>query len=97
VDDAGAGYASLRHILELQPEFVKLDIGLVRGIDADPARQALAAGLRHYADETGNTLIAEGVENADEARTLQRLGIPLAQGFLFGRPAPAPGPDGPAP
>ena len=89
VDDAGAGYASLRHILELQPDFVKLDIGLVRGIDADPARQALAAGLRHYADETGNTLIAEGVETADEARTLQRLGIPLAQGFLFGRPAPA--------
>ena len=90
VDDAGAGYASLRHILELQPEFVKLDIGLVRGIDSDPARQALAAGLRHYADETGNTLIAEGVENAEEARTLRRLGIPLAQGFLFGRPAPAP-------
>ncbi len=89
VDDAGAGYASLRHILELQPDFVKLDIGLVRGIDADPARQALAAGLRHYADETGNTLIAEGVESADEARTLQRLGIPLAQGFLFGRPLPA--------
>ena len=89
VDDAGAGYASLRHILELQPDFVKLDIGLVRGIDADPARQALAAGLRHYADETGNTLIAEGVENADEARMLQHLGIPLAQGFLFGRPVPA--------
>jgi PAS domain S-box-containing protein len=90
VDDAGAGYASLRHILELQPDFVKLDIGLVRGIDADPARQALAAGLRHYADETGNTLIAEGVESADEARTLQKLGIPLAQGFLFGRPVPGP-------
>jgi len=90
VDDAGAGYASLRHILELQPDFVKLDIGLVRGIDGDPARQALAAGLHHYAAETGNTLIAEGVETADEARTLQRLGIPLAQGFLFGRPTPGP-------
>lgn len=92
VDDAGAGYASLRHILELQPDFVKLDIGLVRGIDGDPARQALAAGLRHYAEEAGNTLIAEGVENVREARTLQTLGIPLAQGYLFGRPAPVPEP-----
>ena len=86
VDDAGAGYASLRHILELQPDFVKLDIGLVRNIDADPARQALAAGLRHYADTTGNVLIAEGVETQAESATLHRLGIPLAQGFLFGRP-----------
>ena len=93
VDDAGAGYASLRHILELRPDFVKLDIGLVRDIDADPARQALAAGLRHYAEETGNTLIAEGVETTAECSTLRRLGIPLGQGYLFGRPAPAT-PDG---
>ena len=89
VDDAGAGYASLRHILELQPDFVKLDIGLVHNIDTDPARQALAAGLRHYAEETGNTLIAEGVETPGERATLYRLGIPLAQGYLFGHPAPA--------
>ena len=87
VDDAGAGYASLRHILELQPDFVKLDIALVRNIDIDPARQALAAGLRHYADTTGNILIAEGVETQAESATLRRLGIHLAQGFLFGRPA----------
>jgi len=100
VDDAGAGYASLRHILELQPEFVKLDIGLVRNIDADPARQALAAGLRHYAEQTGTTLIAEGVETTAERDALVRLRIPLAQGFLYGRPAPVgdqpelPGQDG---
>jgi len=90
VDDAGAGYASLRHILELQPDFVKLDIGLVHQIDADPARQALAAGLHHYAAEAGNTLIAEGVETPAECSTLHRLGIPLAQGFFLGRPAEAP-------
>ena len=90
VDDAGAGYASLRHILELQPDFVKLDIGLVRNIDVDPARQALAAGLHHYAVQTGNTLIAEGVETAAERAVLQDLGIPLGQGYLFGRPSPAP-------
>jgi EAL domain-containing protein (putative c-di-GMP-specific phosphodiesterase class I) len=92
VDDAGAGYASLRHILELQPDFVKLDIGLVRNIDTDPARQALAAGLCHYADQTGTTLIAEGVETPAERDALARLGVPLAQGYLFGRPGPADGP-----
>jgi EAL domain-containing protein (putative c-di-GMP-specific phosphodiesterase class I) len=95
VDDAGAGYASLRHILELQPDFVKLDIGLVRNIDTDPARQALAAGLHHYADQTGTMLIAEGVETPAERDALQRLGVPLAQGYLFGRPGPAVGPPGP--
>ncbi len=88
VDDAGAGYASLRHILELQPDFVKLDIGLVRHIDDDPARQALAAGLRHYARRTGTTLIAEGVETPAERDTLRHLAIPLAQGYLFGKPEP---------
>jgi EAL domain-containing protein (putative c-di-GMP-specific phosphodiesterase class I) len=87
VDDAGAGYASLRHILELEPDFVKLDIGLVHHIDTDPARQALAAGLHHYAEETGTTLIAEGVESLEERAVIERLGIRLGQGYLFGRPA----------
>ena len=66
---------------------MKLDIALVRNIDIAPARQALAAGLRHYAATTGNILIAEGVETQAESATLRRLGIHLAQGFLFGRPA----------
>jgi PAS domain S-box-containing protein len=87
VDDAGAGYASLRHILELQPDFVKLDIDLVHNIDTDPARQALAAGLHHYAEETGTTLIAEGVESVEERAAIEHLGIRLGQGYLFGRPA----------
>lgn len=86
VDDAGAGFASMRHILELQPSFAKLDISLVRGIDADDLRQALAAGLNYYALRTGCRLIAEGVETQAEADTLQRLGIELAQGYLYGRP-----------
>ena len=87
VDDAGAGYASLRHILELRPSFAKLDISLVRGIDADDLRQALAAGLNYYALRTGCRLIAEGVETQAEADALRRLGIELAQGYLYGRPA----------
>ncbi len=88
IDDAGAGFASLRHILELQPDVVKLDIGIVRGIDTDPARQALAAGLRHFSSLTGTALIAEGVETEAEAEALRRLDIEFAQGYLFGRPEP---------
>ena len=89
VDDAGAGYASLRHILELRPAFVKLDIGLVRGIDTDLTRQALMVGLLHFASESAIQTIAEGVETEEELATLRRLGVPLVQGYLVGRPAPA--------
>jgi len=88
VDDAGAGYASLRHILELGPRYAKLDISLVRGIDGDPQRQALAAGLAHFAARGGCQLIAEGVERQAEARALEDLGVEFGQGFLFGRPEP---------
>jgi EAL domain-containing protein (putative c-di-GMP-specific phosphodiesterase class I) len=91
VDDAGAGYASLRHILELRPTFAKLDISLVRGIDADELRQALAAGLVYFALSSGCHLIAEGVETEDEASVLRRLGVEFAQGYLFGRPEPIAG------
>ena len=86
VDDAGAGFASMRHILELQPAFAKLDISLVRGIDGDDLRQSLAAGLNYYAMRTGCRLIAEGIETESEADVLQRLGVELGQGYLFGRP-----------
>lgn len=92
VDDAGAGYASLRHILELRPDIVKLDIALVRGIDADPARQAMVAGMRHFASETLTHLLAEGVETQAEADTVRRLGVEYVQGYLFGRPEPLPDP-----
>jgi PAS domain S-box-containing protein len=89
VDDAGAGFASLRHIIELRPRYVKLDLQLVRGVEGDPARQALIAGMVYFARDTGCLLIAEGVEKAAERDTLRRLGVPFGQGFLFGRPAPA--------
>jgi EAL domain-containing protein (putative c-di-GMP-specific phosphodiesterase class I) len=86
VDDAGAGYASLRHILELRPAFAKLDISLIRGIDADELRQALVAGVSYFALKSGCQLIAEGVESEDEASMLRRLGVEFAQGYLFGHP-----------
>ena len=86
VDDAGAGYASMRHILELRPAFAKLDLSLVRGIDGDDLRQAMAAGIQYYALRTGCRLVAEGVETEEEASVLHDLGVDFAQGYLFGRP-----------
>jgi EAL domain-containing protein (putative c-di-GMP-specific phosphodiesterase class I) len=90
VDDAGAGFASFRHILELRPAFVKLDRWIVAGIDHDPAKQALVAGMRQFARSTGCELIAEGVETETERAALVALGIRLAQGYLLGRPGPQP-------
>jgi PAS domain S-box-containing protein len=87
VDDAGAGFASLRHILELAPSMVKLDRTLVVGIDSDPARQALVAGLVQFADTMKLHLVAEGVETEAERDTLIRFGVHVGQGYLFGRPA----------
>lgn len=90
VDDAGAGYASLRHILLLKPDFIKLDISLTREIDRDIARAALAAALVHFAHRTGSRLVAEGVETATELQTVKVLGVHAAQGYLLGRPGPLP-------
>jgi EAL domain-containing protein (putative c-di-GMP-specific phosphodiesterase class I) len=88
VDDAGAGVANFGHIIELRPDFVKLDISLVRGVNADLGRQAMVAGMRHFARTAGCRLIAEGVETAEEARTLAGFGVELGQGYLLGRPEP---------
>ena len=88
VDDAGAGYASLQHILALRPSFVKLDQSWIAGIDHDPARQALVASLGHFAASTSCRLIAEGIETEAERATLHTLGVELGQGFLLGRPTP---------
>ena len=97
VDDAGAGFASLRHILELGPDYVKLDRAIVRRVDRDPARQALVAGLVDFATRTGAILIAEGVETEAEVREVHRLGVPLAQGYRLGRPGLAASVAGPVP
>ena len=90
VDDAGSGFSSLRHVLTLQPHFVKLDLSLVRNIHLDQARQALVAGIEYFATETNSRLIAEGIETNEEMEVLQRLDVELGQGYLLGRPAPAP-------
>jgi EAL domain-containing protein (putative c-di-GMP-specific phosphodiesterase class I) len=86
VDDAGAGYASFRHILELSPDFVKIDLDLVRGVDAEPARQALIAGMGYFAVKRKLRLVAEGIETRKELDALQALAVPYGQGYLLGRP-----------
>lgn len=86
VDDAGAGFASLRHVVELRPDYVKLDRGLTAGIHRDPARQAMVAGLNEFANRLGVTLIAEGIELEEERQMLLELMVARGQGFLFGRP-----------
>ena len=86
VDDAGAGYASFRHILRLRPGVIKLDMTLTRDVDTDRSRRALASALIGFARETGSSIVAEGVETAAELATLRRLGVDAAQGYHLGRP-----------
>jgi EAL domain-containing protein (putative c-di-GMP-specific phosphodiesterase class I) len=86
VDDTGAGFASLAHILKLAPDFIKLDRELISGIDFDPVRRALATALASFAAETGARIIAEGVETEDELAVVRALGVRFAQGFHLGRP-----------
>lgn len=88
IDDAGAGYASLRHILNLGPDIIKLDTSITRGIDLDPSRQALAKAMCGFASATGSQIVAEGVETAAELQTLAGLEINNLQGYFLGRPLP---------
>ncbi|RSM58183.1 EAL domain-containing protein [Actinoplanes sp. ATCC 53533] len=90
VDDAGAGFASLSHILQLRPDIIKLDITLTRGIDVDPVRMALARSLVGFAQDIGATLIAEGIETLAEHEKLRSLGVQLGQGYFMARPGPLP-------
>ncbi len=88
VDDAGVGITNFGHILEMRPDYVKLDISLVRGVNVDPRRQAMIVGIDHFSLTTHCQLIAEGVETEEEARTLTDLGVEFGQGYWLGRPEP---------
>ena len=88
VDDAGAGFASLHHILALGPDIIKLDISLTRNIDSDGARRALATAMISFAVEIGASMVAEGIETEAECETLKELGVSHGQGYFLGRPAP---------
>jgi PAS domain S-box-containing protein len=87
VDDAGAGYATFRHILRLGPDVIKLDRSLISGIDGDPAQRALAGAVVALARELGGVVVAEGVEDPAVVAVLRGLGVDAGQGYLFGRPS----------
>jgi EAL domain-containing protein (putative c-di-GMP-specific phosphodiesterase class I) len=88
LDDMGAGYSSLEAVMELSPDYVKVDRAFVAGIDEDPARQELLRALTSVASRIGAQLIGEGLDTLEELETLGRLGIPYGQGWLFGKPHP---------
>ncbi|MGE6319414.1 sensor domain-containing phosphodiesterase [Pseudomonas oryzihabitans] len=88
IDDAGAGYSSLRHILRLRPDMIKLDMSLVRDIDRDAERRALASAIIAFARETHKEVIAEGVETLAELEALKALQVDKVQGNLLSRPLP---------
>lgn len=89
VDDVGVGFDSLRRLLELRPDFIKLDVSLTRGLDGDSLRQALVGAMVLFAQEAHCGLIAEGVERPAEREVLSRLGVGYGQGYLLGPPEPA--------
>jgi diguanylate cyclase (GGDEF)-like protein len=86
VDDAGAGHSSFKSIAELKPDYIKIDMSLVRGIDRSSTKQALMEAFALFSQRINAQIIAEGIETEEELRVLCRLGIPLGQGFLLARP-----------
>ena len=88
IDDAGSGYAGLQQLAEVRPQLVKLDRALVAGADTDPVKAALAEMVGTFASRIDAWLLAEGIETVGELAVFARLGVPLAQGWLFGRPTP---------
>jgi EAL domain-containing protein (putative c-di-GMP-specific phosphodiesterase class I) len=88
LDDTGAGYASLEAVLEIAPDFIKIDRAFVRGVDEDSGRQAMFSAFREAARSVGARLIGEGLDRLEELQMLSSLGIDLGQGWLFGRPTP---------
>ena len=90
VDDAGAGFASLRHILNLEPDIIKIDRTLIEHVDTDRRSRALAVGFVGFATELKGVVLAEGIERPEQLRVLGDLGVSHGQGYLLGRPAPLP-------
>lgn len=86
IDDTGSGYSGLAHLVQLQPDCIKLDRSLVHGIEADPAKRALASAVADFGAEIGATVVAEGVETEGELSVVVAAGVRSAQGYLLGRP-----------
>ncbi|WP_372592897.1 EAL domain-containing protein [Actinotalea sp.] len=91
IDDVGAGYASLRHIMRTAPDLIKLDRGIVAGVSDDPVRRTLVSSLVGFAHESGAGVVAEGIETPADAAACRALGVDLGQGWYYGRPGPPSG------
>ena len=87
IDDFGAGYAGLNLLADLQPDLVKIDMGLVRDVDKDKRRRAICKGIVQVSQELGIGLVAEGIERREELQCLQDLGVHLFQGYYIARPS----------
>ena len=88
LDDTGAGYAGLEALVEISPDFIKVDRSFVSGIDQDPVRKTMLSALQTVSEKTNSRLIAEGLDTLEELETLGELGIEFGQGWLFGKPTP---------
>ena len=89
VDDFGVGFSNIHRLVTIEPDIIKLDMSLIRNIDCNPLLQAGVAAALVFAEKTGSTVIAEGIETPEERDCLIRAGVTLGQGYLFGRPAPS--------
>ncbi|MGH2545265.1 MAG: EAL domain-containing protein [Actinomycetota bacterium] len=90
VDDAGAGFASLRHILRLSPDIIKLDRSISADVDTAVGARGMARALIEFAQATGASIVAEGIERSEELEALKALGVHFGQGYYLGRPMPMP-------
>ena len=86
IDDAGAGYAGLQTMVEIEPDFIKLDMSLIRNLESSIVKQKLVGTLREFCHQADITLVAEGIETHEQLDALTRLGISYGQGFLFAHP-----------
>jgi len=87
IDDMGSGYSDLKLVCNLDPDFIKIDMNLIRNINQDSLKQSIVKSLVDYSESSGTILIAEGVETDEELNTLLELKVPQVQGFLTGRPS----------
>ena len=88
LDDTGAGYAGLEALVEISPDYIKVDRAFVSGVDEDPVKQTMLAALQTVSERTNARLIAEGLDTLEELEMLSVLNIPFGQGWLFGKPTP---------
>ncbi len=94
IDDVGAGYSSLQAVAEIEPQYLKFDLSLVRDIHHSRIKQSLLESIQTLAGKIDAQVVAEGVEQLEEFRTLRSLGVPYGQGYLFGVPTPRPACEG---